>query len=110
LRFADRAYSANFSQRENSGLTWVSAYRTIVVLVLLLTKLLIIVAAVGLLRSSPAIQTMSREMDEQAFAALRRIMRATEECGYPASLIPLLILLTAFSFMLSMYVTGLYAR
>jgi hypothetical protein len=53
---------------------------------------------------------MSREMDEQAFAALRRIMRATEECGYPASLIPLLILLTAFSFMLSMYVTGLYAR
>ena len=77
---------------------------------LVLTKILIIVAAVGLLRSSPAIQTMSRDLDEQAFAALRRIMRATEECGYPGSLIPLLILLTAFSFMLSMYVTGLYVR
>jgi hypothetical protein len=78
--------------------------------VLILTKILIIVAAVGLFRSSPAIQTMSRDLDEQAFAALRRIMRATEECGYPAPLIPLLILLTAFSFMLSMYVTGLYVR
>jgi hypothetical protein len=53
---------------------------------------------------------MSRELDEQAFAALRRIMRVTEECGYPAPLIPLLILLTALSFMLSMYITGLYVR
>jgi hypothetical protein len=78
--------------------------------VLILTKLLIIVAAVGLLRSSPAIQNMSRDLDEQAFAALRRIMRATEECGYPAPLIPLLILLTALTFMLSMYVTGLYVH
>ena len=77
---------------------------------LILTKLLIIVAAVGLLRSSPAIQNMSRDLDEQAFAALRRIMRATEECGYPAPLIPLLILLTALSFMLSMYFTGLYVH
>lgn len=79
-------------------------------MLLFLTKILIIVAAVGLLRSSPAIQSMSRDVDEQAFAALRRIMRVTEECGYPASLIPILILLTAISFMLSMYVTGLYVR
>jgi len=77
---------------------------------LFLTKILIIVAAVGLLRSSPTIQSMSRDFDERAFAALSRIMRITEECGYPATLIPLLILLTAFSFMLSMYVTGLYVR
>ena len=77
---------------------------------LVLSKVLIIVATVGLMRSSPAIQTMSRDLDEQAFAALRRIMRATEECGYPAPLIPLLILLTAFSFMLSMFVTGHYVR
>ena len=77
---------------------------------LILTKILIIVAAVGLLRSSPAVREMSRDVDEQAFAALRRIMRATEDCGYPAPLIPLLILLTAFSFMLSMYVTALYVR
>ena len=79
-------------------------------LVLILSKILIIVAAVGLLRSSPAIRDMSRDLDEQAFAAIRRIMRATEESGYPAPLIPLLILLTAFSFMLSMYVTTLYVR
>jgi hypothetical protein len=78
--------------------------------VLVLTKILIIVAAVGLLRSSPTIQSMSRDLDERAFAALRRIMHITEECGYPATLIPLLILLTAFSFMLSMYLTGLYVR
>jgi hypothetical protein len=77
-------------------------------LMLVLTKILILVAAVGLLRSSPAIRNMSRDLDEQAFAALTRIMRATEECGYPAHLIPLLILLTAFSFMLSMYLTARY--
>ena len=91
-------------------MTWVSAYRRIFVFVLLLTKILIIVAVVGLMRSSPAIRAMSRDLDEQAFAALRRIMHATEESGYPASLIPLLILLTAFSFMLSMYVTGLFVH
>jgi hypothetical protein len=77
---------------------------------LLVTKILIIVAAVGLMRSSPAFQTMSRDLDERAFAAIRRIMHATEECGYPASLVPLMILLTAFSFMLSLYLTGLYVR
>jgi len=48
---------------------------------------------------------MSRELDEHAFAALKRIMNATEECGYPRELIPILMLLTALSFMLSMYFT-----
>jgi hypothetical protein len=79
-------------------------------LVLVLSKILIIVASVGLMRSSPKIQSMSREMDERAFAALRRIMRATEESGYPPQLIPLLMLLTALSFMLSIYLTGAYGR
>jgi hypothetical protein len=79
-------------------------------LVLVLSKILIIVASVGLMRSSPKIQSMSRELDERAFAALKRIMRATEESGYPPQLIPLLMLLTALSFMLSMYVTGAYVR
>jgi len=78
--------------------------------VLILTKVLIIVAVVGLMKSTPGIQSMSRELDEQAFAVLRRIMRATEDSGYPAPFIPLLMLLTALSFMLSMYVTGLYVR
>ena len=53
---------------------------------------------------------MSQELDQQAFAALKRIMRATEESGYPPQLIPLLIVLTALSFMLSMYFTGLYVH
>ena len=77
---------------------------------LFLTKLLIIVAAVGLMKSSPAIQRMSRELDERVFAALKRIMHATEECGYPPEIIPLLIVLTALTFMLSTYVTGHYVR
>ena len=77
---------------------------------LILSKVLIIVAVVGLMRSSPAIRSLSRDLDEQAFAALRRIMRATEERGWPPLLVPLLMLLTALSFMLSMYFTGPYGR
>ena len=77
---------------------------------LILTKVLIIVAVVGLMRSTPAIQSMSRDLDERAFAALRRVMRATEDCGYPPNLIPLLMLLTALSFMLSSFFTAGYVR
>ena len=94
----------------NPRLTRVPACRTMLNLVLVLSKILIIVASVGLMRSSPKIQSMSREMDERAFAALRRIIRATEESGYPPQLIPLLMLLTALTFMLSMYLTGAYVR
>jgi hypothetical protein len=75
-----------------------------------LAKLLIIVAVLGLLRTSQRFQSMSREVDERAFAALKRLMVATEECGYPPQLIPLLMLLTALSFMLSSYVTTPYVR
>ena len=73
---------------------------------ILLAKLLITLSIVGLLRTSERFQSMSRELDERAFAALKRIMTATEECGYPRELIPILMLLTALSFMLSMFVTG----
>ena len=72
---------------------------------ILLAKLLITISLVGILRTSTRFQSMSRELDEHAFAALKRIMNATEECGYPRELIPILMLLTALSFMLSMYVT-----
>ena len=73
---------------------------------ILLAKLLITISLVGILRTSTRFQSMSRELDEHAFAALKKIMNATEECGYPRELIPILMLLTALSFMLSMYVTG----
>ena len=49
---------------------------------------------------------MSRQLDEQAFTALRRIMAATEDCGYPRQLIPMLILLAAISFIASAYLTA----
>jgi hypothetical protein len=73
--------------------------------VLIFSKLLITISLVGILRTSARFQSMSRELDELALAALKRIMNASEECGYPRQLIPLLMLLTALSFMLSMYVT-----
>ena len=72
---------------------------------LVLSKILIVVAIVGLLRCSASFRSMSRQLDEQAFAALRRMMSVTEDCGYPPQLIPLLILLIAISFMASVYVT-----
>jgi hypothetical protein len=74
-------------------------------LVLILSKLMIVVSVVGLLRCSSTFRERSREFDVQAFAALKRIMRTTEECGYPPQLIPILIVLTAISFMLSMVLT-----
>jgi len=49
---------------------------------------------------------MSREMDEQVFTVLKRTMQATEDSGYPRHLIPVLIALTALSFMLSGYITA----
>ena len=79
-------------------------------LVLILSKILIIVSVVSLLRCSEKFRSMSRELDEQAFTALRRIMHATEDRGYPPQLVPVLMLLTALSFMLSIFVTTAGAR
>lgn len=72
---------------------------------LILSKILIIAALVGLLRCSEQFRRMSRELDEQVFATVKRIMHATEDSGYPPQLIPLLMLLTVVCFMLSEYVT-----
>jgi len=76
------------------------------VLILILSKILIIISCIGLLRCSAEFRRMSRELDEQAFAALKRVMRATEDYGYPPHFIPLLILLTALWFMLSVTMPG----
>ena len=73
---------------------------------LILSKILIAVALVGLLRCSKKFRYMSRELDDQALTAIKKIMHVTEEHGYPPHLIPLLMLLTALSFMMSAYVTG----
>ncbi len=74
-------------------------------MLLILSKLLVVAAAVGLLHCSPKFQSMSRELDEQALSAIRRMMHASEESGYPPDVIPLLMLLTALSFMLAIYFT-----
>ena len=79
-------------------------------LVLILSKILITVSLVGLVRCSASFRRMSSELDQQAFTALRRIMHATEDRGYPPQLIPLLMLLTALFFMLSSNVTGAVVR
>jgi hypothetical protein len=78
--------------------------------VLILSKILIAVAVVGLLRCSEKFRRMSRELDEKVFADIRKIMHATEEHGYPPHLVPLLMLLTAFAFILSAYVTTAAVR
>jgi hypothetical protein len=71
--------------------------------VITLTKILIIVSLVGLLRSCEKFRTGSRQFDEQVFAALKRMMHASEEAGYPAQSVPLLLILSALFFMLSLY-------
>jgi hypothetical protein len=77
---------------------------------LTLSKILIVVSVVGLLRCSPKFRQMSRELDDQALGVLKRGMRAAEDCGYPGHLVPLLIALTALCFMLSAYVTTAAVR
>jgi hypothetical protein len=77
---------------------------------LILAKILIAVSLVGLLRCSEKFRTVSRELDEEAFAVLKRAMNATEDCGYPRQLVPVLILLTAISFVLSAYFTMAFGR
>ena len=67
-----------------------------------LLKLLIVVAVVSILRSSQRFRAMSRELDDAALDSLQKIMRASEECGYPAELVPLMIALSAVMFMAMM--------
>jgi len=38
---------------------------------------------------------MSRELDDSALSAMKRIMRTTEDAGFPPETVPVLILLTA---------------
>jgi hypothetical protein len=79
-------------------------------MLLILSKLLIAISLAGLLRCSGKFRSMSREIDQQAFTALRRIMDATEDCGFPPQVVPILMLLTALYYVLSMFVTAAPAR
>jgi hypothetical protein len=64
----------------------------------LISKMMIAVAIAGLLRCSGKFRRMSRRLDEQVYAVLKRIMRATEEAGFPAHTVPVLMLLTFMAF------------
>ena len=64
-----------------------------------LLKVLIVVVVVGILRSSDRFQSMSRELDDSAISVLKRVMSAAEESGFPPEIIPILMLLTALTFM-----------
>jgi hypothetical protein len=78
--------------------------------VLIVSKILIAISLVGLLRCSAKFRTASREFDERVFAVLKRMMHLTEDRGYPAELAPMLILLSALCFMLSMQALQLLVR
>ena len=62
---------------------------------ILLMKFLIVACVVAMLRTSDRFQSMSRELDESAISAVKRIMCATEDAGFPPETFPVLILLTA---------------
>jgi hypothetical protein len=74
------------------------------------SKILIVFLVVGMLWSSPRYQRMSRDLDKSAFAALKRIMYMAEESGYPAEVVPFLLVLTALMYTLSGYLTAAYVR
>jgi len=70
--------------------------------VIILTKILIIISSIGLLRCSERFRTASREFDGHALATLKQIMHVAEEMGIPRSIAPLLFLLTILCYMVSM--------
>jgi hypothetical protein len=73
-------------------------------------KLLMTLSVVGILRSSQRFRDMSQDLDEAAYASIRKIMRASEECGYPPETLPVLMMLTALLLTLSMAFTKLFAH
>jgi len=75
-----------------------------------LLKLLIVMAVVSILRSSQKFRTMSRELDQAALDSLQKIMRASEESGFPAELVPIMIALSTVMFMAMMAGLGNLTR
>jgi len=71
--------------------------------VVLLAKILIIISSVGLLRSFERFRIASRELDDQAIAALKQFMNVSEEMGIPRSIAPLLLLMSFVCAVMSMY-------
>ena len=79
--------------RIDEGLSLVVGYWLFYMVIIL--KLLIVVAVVGLLRSLKWFRNMGRELDESAYASVKKLMRASEEYGYPPEAGPLFVVLMA---------------
>ena len=77
---------------------------------IVLLKILIVVAVVGLLRSSERFRRMSREFDEAALVSLQKLVRVTEDSGYPPETVPMLIALTTITFIAMMTASGLFSQ
>jgi|SwirhirootsSR1_FD_contig_31_4401013_length_478_multi_4_in_0_out_0_1 hypothetical protein len=75
---------------------------------MILLKLVIVVAVVGLLRSLKWFRNLSREMDEAAYTSVRKIMRASEEYGYPPEAGPLFIVVVALILTLMLPLTPFF--
>ena len=76
----------------------------------LLLKVLLVAAVVTTLWLSDRYRNMSRSLDRAALGAIRRMMGAAEESGYPPETVPLLILFTLLSFFASVAATGVFGR
>ena len=76
----------------------------------ILLKILFISSAVATLWTSTRFRNMSRELDQSALNSIKRMMAAAEESGFPPLIVPLLIGLTALSFVISAAVTGAVGR
>ena len=76
----------------------------------LLLKVLLVAAVVATLWLSDRYRNMSRSLDRAAIGAIRRMMGAAEESGYPPEMVPLLILFTLLSFFVSVAVTPVFGR
>ena len=65
----------------------------------ILLRLTIGICLIGMLRSSERFRQMSRDIDESVMIALKRFMNVAEESGFPREIVPVLLMLTALTFM-----------
>jgi hypothetical protein len=70
--------------------------------VIILTKILIIISSIGLLRCSKKFRAASSEFDRHVIATLKHVTHVAEEMGIPRSITPILVLLAILYYMVSM--------
>ena len=73
-------------------------------------KLILVAGLVAVLYSSERFRSMSQDLDQTAIAALKRFMQAAEDSGFPPEMIPILMLLTVWTFMAASGATTVAGR